>query len=695
MRRAGIVPDRIIDKPKIGFFNAAVGAWFRAQADGAISDYLLAPRPAIRASLLERDEVAGSSPSTGGGARRHRACPALGPDARGLAVRRSCRARSAPAEPAADADRGRRDEPADLRARHAGEGRGREPAAARRVASTSRRVLPVSLGDRRQRLRPTGRPRSRPGSRQQHGWISTLHVPGDADGARRARRARFQRRPRVAARATCRTSSSSSTPTSRSSPTTSSGCSPRSRATRGSGSRAACATSSRTASGRAKHVTGDHVRGATRAYRRDCLEQVGAAAGGGRLGRRRRAQGERARVGGRRASAISPSATIAAWASATARRRSAGSPRAGARTTWATASATWSCARSGGRCGTAIRAAFAMLVGLCRRRSRARGRGTTDEDVRAYLRRQQSVRAPAAAHARVVRAAGSNGACSRRRHRLVQQRPRAAALRRAAGATRRGATSIVVDNESSDGSLDDDRGSAGPERSPRAETSASRPAATSAGARASSPYVLFLNPDARDRRRRRCGGSSTCSRAARGGHRRAADRRRGRRGCSYSLRRFPRLRSTYAQALFLAPRLRRSAPWADEIDPRPRRQYERPAPQEWVSGACMLVRRETLERLGGWDEGFFLYCEDIDLCRRVHDLGLEVHYEPGATVTHPGGRLRIPIVDAAAACQKPCPVRAASPGDGRCVCRTPGHRAGGRNASRRSGRRAPGGRRAR
>jgi asparagine synthase (glutamine-hydrolysing) len=45
LRRAarGLVPDRIIDKPKIGFFNAAVDEWFRGQTSGAISDYLLAP----------------------------------------------------------------------------------------------------------------------------------------------------------------------------------------------------------------------------------------------------------------------------------------------------------------------------------------------------------------------------------------------------------------------------------------------------------------------------------------------------------------------------------------------------------------------------------------------------------------------------------------------------------------------------
>src|SRR5262249_41690068 len=56
------------------------------------------------------------------------------------------------------------------------------------------------------------------------------------------------------------------------------------------------------------------------------------------------------------------------------------------------------------------------------------------------------------------------------------------------------------------------------------------------------------------------------------------------------------------------------------------------------SGGAMLLRRETLERLGGWDDGFFLYCEDIDTCRRVHDLGLEVLYEPESRVVHAGGQ---------------------------------------------------------
>lgn len=52
----GILPDRVIDKPKVGFFNAAIETWFRAQTTGVVSDYLLAPKPAY-ADLLARAEV--------------------------------------------------------------------------------------------------------------------------------------------------------------------------------------------------------------------------------------------------------------------------------------------------------------------------------------------------------------------------------------------------------------------------------------------------------------------------------------------------------------------------------------------------------------------------------------------------------------------------------------------------------------
>jgi N-acetylglucosaminyl-diphospho-decaprenol L-rhamnosyltransferase len=103
----------------------------------------------------------------------------------------------------------------------------------------------------------------------------------------------------------------------------------------------------------------------------------------------------------------------------------------------------------------------------------------------------------------------------------------------------------------------------------------------------------------------------------------------------YSLRRYPRVRSTFAQAFFLH-RLWPRAAWSDELVRDPL-LYERRWSPDWVSGACVLVRRSALEQLGGLDEGFFMYAEDIDLCRRLRGLSLDVRYEPEATVIHEGG----------------------------------------------------------
>lgn len=55
---------------------------------------------------------------------------------------------------------------------------------------------------------------------------------------------------------------------------------------------------------------------------------------------------------------------------------------------------------------------------------------------------------------------------------------------------------------------------------------------------------------------------------------------------------------------------------------------------DWLSGACMLARRDALQRVGGFDERYFLYWEDADLCRRLRRSGYEVRYVPGATAIH-------------------------------------------------------------
>jgi GT2 family glycosyltransferase len=55
---------------------------------------------------------------------------------------------------------------------------------------------------------------------------------------------------------------------------------------------------------------------------------------------------------------------------------------------------------------------------------------------------------------------------------------------------------------------------------------------------------------------------------------------------------------------------------------------------EWATGGCLLVRRECFDQLGGLDESFFLYYEDVDFCRRAAERGWGVWFDPALAVTH-------------------------------------------------------------
>ena len=59
---------------------------------------------------------------------------------------------------------------------------------------------------------------------------------------------------------------------------------------------------------------------------------------------------------------------------------------------------------------------------------------------------------------------------------------------------------------------------------------------------------------------------------------------------------------------------------------------------DWVSGCFILVRSHVLESISGFDEQFFYYYEDMDLCRRIRQAGHSILYFPGATITHLGGQ---------------------------------------------------------
>jgi GT2 family glycosyltransferase len=59
---------------------------------------------------------------------------------------------------------------------------------------------------------------------------------------------------------------------------------------------------------------------------------------------------------------------------------------------------------------------------------------------------------------------------------------------------------------------------------------------------------------------------------------------------------------------------------------------------DWHSGCFILIRGDLLKRLGGFDEQFFYYYEDMDLCRRIWESSYAIIYTPEVTITHLGGR---------------------------------------------------------
>jgi GT2 family glycosyltransferase len=100
----------------------------------------------------------------------------------------------------------------------------------------------------------------------------------------------------------------------------------------------------------------------------------------------------------------------------------------------------------------------------------------------------------------------------------------------------------------------------------------------------------------------------------------------------YSCRRFPTpaaavFRNTFLGRLFPNNRYAREYLMADW-------DHSVPRDVDWVSGAAFCYRRAVYEKVGGFDERFFMYLEDVDLCKRVQEAGYRVVYVPDAVVTH-------------------------------------------------------------
>jgi N-acetylglucosaminyl-diphospho-decaprenol L-rhamnosyltransferase len=66
--------------------------------------------------------------------------------------------------------------------------------------------------------------------------------------------------------------------------------------------------------------------------------------------------------------------------------------------------------------------------------------------------------------------------------------------------------------------------------------------------------------------------------------------------------------------------------------------YVQPCVVDWALGAVLLISRKCYETLGGWDESYFLYSEETDLCLRARDKGLVTRYEPRSVAVHIGGQ---------------------------------------------------------
>lgn len=192
---------------------------------------------------------------------------------------------------------------------------------------------------------------------------------------------------------------------------------------------------------------------------------------------------------------------------------------------------------------------------------------------------------------------------------------------------------IVVDNASSDGTLAsvaDLRLTA----LPQADNGGFAHGCNVGWRAGTAPYVMFLNPDARIEKADvdRLVATLEADRTAGAVAPRIVESDGS---VAHSLRRFPRPMITFAQALFVH-RLLPNSPFANDIicDDA---AYERPGNPDWASGAAIMVRRFLLEELGGFDERFFMYCEDVDLCRRLRLRGSTVRFEPEAVALHEGG----------------------------------------------------------
>lgn len=156
-------------------------------------------------------------------------------------------------------------------------------------------------------------------------------------------------------------------------------------------------------------------------------------------------------------------------------------------------------------------------------------------------------------------------------------------------------------------------------------------------------HLLLLNPDALPEPGALRRGLALMDRHPQvglgGGELRGTDGRR-----QPSARMFPTLRDEFFTLSGLAARhpesrllARLDRGWADP---------GAPAQVDWIPGAFVFIPAAVWSRLGGFDERFFMYYEEVDLCRRLRAAGLQVHYWPELKAVHIGGASARTVVDA-------------------------------------------------
>lgn len=102
-----------------------------------------------------------------------------------------------------------------------------------------------------------------------------------------------------------------------------------------------------------------------------------------------------------------------------------------------------------------------------------------------------------------------------------------------------------------------------------------------------------------------------------------------------SRRRFPTLATGFFESTWLQPLAPRRLLASYYMDDRP---DDAPADVDWVTGAALITRREIVEQVGGLDESYFMYSEELDWCRRIRAAGWRAVYLPAAQVIHHEGK---------------------------------------------------------